>query len=52
MFDKIKLDVPFSIPAILLTLFADNSSVKSLIIGVPAHTADSKRTFTPFEFAS
>ena len=51
-FDNIKLDVPLSIPAILVTLFADNSSVKSLIIGVPAQTDDSKRTFTPFALAS
>ena len=38
-------------PAILVTLFADNSSVKSLIIGVPAQTEDSNKTLTLFKFA-
>ena len=32
-------------------LFADSSSVSNFIIGVPAHTDDSNKTFTPFSFA-
>ena len=47
MLDKIKFEVPFSIPEILDTLFAASSSFNSLIIGVPAHTEDSNKTLTP-----
>ena len=51
MFDNIKFDVPLSIPEIFEILFADSSSVSNFIIGVPAHTDDSNKTFTPFSFA-
>ena len=49
--DKIKFEVPFNMPEIFEMLFAANSSLRSFITGVPAHTADSKRTLTPFLFA-
>jgi hypothetical protein len=47
-----KLDVPFSIPEIFDILFAANSSFNNFIIGVPAQTADSKRTLTLFSSAN
>ena len=51
MLESIKFEVPFSIPAILVILLAASSSLKILIIGVPAHTADSNNIFTLFLLA-
>ena len=45
-----KLVVPFSIPDIFEILFAAKSVLRSLMIGVPAHTEDSKYIETPASF--
>ena len=51
IWESIKFDVPFNIPDILLILLPANSSFSILMIGVPAHTDDSYKTWTFFSLA-